>query len=63
MLGIAARAAHVLRRIRRGGVWITLSLPVIGLIMLLIFILRNDQRADIGLPGARVVLPRPLLWN
>ena len=48
---------HVLRRTRTGGVWVALTASAVVLLLLLIFILENQQRADIGFFGAHVSLP------
>jgi putative membrane protein len=48
---------HVLRRTRVGGLWVGLGLSAVVLLLLLVFILENEQRADIGYFGAHGHLP------
>ena len=48
---------HRIRRTRAGGVWVALAVSAVVLILLLIFILENGQRADIGFFGAHGHLP------
>lgn len=48
---------HVVRRTRVGGVWVTLAISAVVLILLLIFILGNLKRADVSLFGAHADLP------
>lgn|ERR1700735_1365864 len=50
-------AQHVVRRTRLGGVWIASALFALMLLLLLIFILENGQRADIAFFGAHGHLP------
>jgi uncharacterized integral membrane protein len=52
-----APAQHVVRRSRVGGVWIASVLFALVLLLLLIFILENGQRADISFFGAHGHLP------
>ena len=48
---------HVLKRTRVGGVWVASALFALLLLLLLIFILENGQRVDIGYFGAHGHLP------
>jgi lipopolysaccharide assembly protein A len=48
---------HALHRTRAGGLWVGLALAAIVLLLLLVFILENGQRADIGYFGAHGHLP------
>jgi uncharacterized integral membrane protein len=48
---------HVVRRTRMGGWWVASALFALVLLLLLIFILENGQRADIGFFGAHGHLP------
>ncbi len=48
---------HALHRTRTGGVWVGLALAAVVLLLLLVFILENGQRADIGYFGAHGHLP------
>ena len=48
---------HVIRRTRVGGVWVTLAISAVVLILLLVFILLNLKRADISFFGAHADLP------
>jgi uncharacterized integral membrane protein len=50
-------AQHVVRRTRMGGWWVASALFALVLLLLLIFILENSQRADIGFFGAHGHLP------
>jgi uncharacterized integral membrane protein len=50
-------AQHVVRRTRIGGVWVASALFAVVLLLLLIFILENGQRVDIGYFGAHGHLP------
>jgi uncharacterized integral membrane protein len=50
-------APHVVRRTRMGGWWVASALFALVLLLLLIFILENGQRADIGFFGAHGHLP------
>jgi uncharacterized integral membrane protein len=50
-------AQHVVRRTRVGGVWVASALFAVVLLLLLIFILENGQRVDIGFFGAHGHLP------
>jgi uncharacterized integral membrane protein len=50
-------AQHVVRRTRIGGLWVASSLFALVLLLLLIFILENGQRADIAFFGAHGHLP------
>jgi uncharacterized integral membrane protein len=48
---------HVVRRTRIGGMWIASALFALVLLLLLIFILENGQRVDIGYFGTHGHLP------
>jgi uncharacterized integral membrane protein len=48
---------HVVRRTRIGGWWVASALFALVLLLLLIFILENGQRADISFFGAHGHLP------
>jgi lipopolysaccharide assembly protein A len=48
---------HVVRRTRVGGIWIASVLFALVLLLLLIFILENGQRASISYFGAHGHLP------
>ena len=48
---------HKVRRTRVGGVWVTLAVSAVILILLLVFILENLKRADVSLFGAHADLP------
>jgi lipopolysaccharide assembly protein A len=48
---------HVVRRTRIGGMWIASALFALVLLLLLIFILENGQRVNIGYFGAHGHLP------
>jgi uncharacterized integral membrane protein len=50
-------AQHVVKRTRVGGVWVASALFAVVLLLLLIFILENGQRVDIGYFGAHGHLP------
>lgn len=50
-------AQHVVRRTRFGGVWVASALFALMLLLLLIFILENGQRANIAFFGAHGHLP------
>src|ERR1039457_6551995 len=50
-------AQHVVKRTRIGGVWVASALFAVVLLLLLIFILENGQRVDIGYFGAHGHLP------
>jgi uncharacterized integral membrane protein len=50
-------AQHVVKRTRTGGVWVASALFAVVLLLLLIFILENGQRVDIGYFGAHGHLP------
>jgi uncharacterized integral membrane protein len=50
-------AQHVVRRTRIGGWWVASALFALVLLLLLIFILENGQRANIGFFGAHGHLP------
>jgi lipopolysaccharide assembly protein A len=52
-----APAQHVVRRTRIGSVWVASALFALILLLLLIFILENGQRANIGFFGAHGHLP------
>jgi uncharacterized integral membrane protein len=53
----AVRAQHVVRRTRVGGLWVGLALSAVVLLLLLVFILENEQRADISYFGVHGHLP------
>lgn len=53
----AAPAHHVVRRTRAGGLWVGIALSAIVLLLLLVFILENQQSASIGYFGAHGHLP------
>jgi uncharacterized integral membrane protein len=60
--GAARQAAgpsghRALRRTRMGGVWVGLALSAVVLLLLLIFILENEQKVDIAYFGAHGHLP------
>jgi lipopolysaccharide assembly protein A len=60
--GAARQAAgpsrhRALRRTRMGGVWVGLALSAVVLLLLLIFILENEQTVDIAYFGAHGHLP------
>jgi uncharacterized integral membrane protein len=48
---------HVVRRTRASGLWVGLALSAIVLLLLLVFILENQQSASIGYFGAHGQLP------
>jgi lipopolysaccharide assembly protein A len=48
---------HVVRRTRIGGTWVASALFALVLLLLLIFILENGQRVNIGYFGAHGHLP------
>jgi uncharacterized integral membrane protein len=48
---------HVVKRTRVGGIWVASALFAVVLLLLLIFILENGQRVDIGYFGAHGHLP------
>ena len=48
---------HVVRRTRIGGLWLASALFAMVLLLLLIFILENGQRVNIGYFGAHGHLP------
>jgi len=50
-------AQHVVRRTRVGGMWVASALFALVLLLLLIFILENGQRVNIGYFGAHGHLP------
>ncbi len=50
-------AQHVVKRTRVGGIWVASALFAVVLLLLLIFILENGQRADISYFGAHGHLP------
>lgn len=50
-------AKHLVKRTRIGGWWVASALFALVLLLLLIFILENGQRADIGFFGAHWHLP------
>jgi uncharacterized integral membrane protein len=47
----------VVRRTRLGGLWIVLSLGAAVLILLLVFVLQNDQRVEIHIYGGHWTAP------
>lgn len=51
------RPQHVIKRTRTGGVWVASVLFALVLLLLLIFILENGQRASISYFGAHGHLP------
>jgi uncharacterized integral membrane protein len=51
------RPQHVIKRTRTGGVWVASVLFALVLVLLLIFILENGQRARISYFGAHAHLP------
>ena len=53
---VAARQ-HRVRRTRMGGLWVGLTLAAIVLLLLLVFILENGQKASISYFGAHGHLP------
>jgi uncharacterized integral membrane protein len=54
----AGQARHrALRRTRMGGVWVALALSAIVLLLLLVFILENEQKVDIAYFGVHGHLP------
>ena len=55
--GVPRPRHHVIRRTRAGGVWVTLAVSAVVLILLLIFILENLKRADVSIFGAHADLP------
>jgi putative membrane protein len=48
---------HVVHRTRVGGLWVGLALSAVVLLLLLVFILENGQKANIGYFGAHGQLP------
>jgi uncharacterized integral membrane protein len=48
---------HVIHRTRIGGVWVGFGLAAVVLLLLLVFILENEQSASIGYFGAHGHLP------
>ena len=50
-------AQHVVKRTRVGGIWVASALFAVVLLLLLIFILENGQRVNIGYFGAHGHLP------
>ncbi len=48
---------HALRRTRLGGLWTSIALFAIILVLLLVFILQNGHRVDISFFGAHGHLP------
>ncbi len=48
---------HVVKRTRAGGVWVASALFALVLLLLLIFILENGQRATVSFFGAHGHLP------
>lgn len=48
---------HVVKRTRMGGVWIASALFAVVLVLLLIFILENGQRVNVGYFGFHGHLP------
>jgi uncharacterized integral membrane protein len=48
---------HVIHRTRVGGVWVGIALAAVVLLLLLVFILENEQSANIGYFGQHGHLP------
>jgi lipopolysaccharide assembly protein A len=48
---------HVIHRTRAGGVWVGLALAALVLLLLLVFILENSQKANVGYFGMHGHLP------
>jgi uncharacterized integral membrane protein len=48
---------HVIHRTRIGGVWVGIALAAVVLLLLLVFILENEQSANIGYFGQHGHLP------
>jgi lipopolysaccharide assembly protein A len=48
---------HMIKRTRTGGVWVASALSALVLVLLLIFILENGQRVNIGYFGFHGHLP------
>lgn len=48
---------HVIHRTRISGIWVGLGLSAVVLLLLLVFILENEQKADIGYFGMHGHLP------
>jgi uncharacterized integral membrane protein len=48
---------HVIRRTRIGGIWVGLGLSAFVLLLLLVFILENEQKAEISYFGQHGHLP------
>ena len=48
---------EVVRRTRLGGLWIVLSLGAAVLVLLLVFVLQNDQRVEIHIYGGHWTAP------
>lgn len=53
----ARPAPHHIPRTRAGGVWVALALSAVVLLLLLVFILENQQNVRIGYFGAHAQLP------
>lgn len=53
----AAPAQHVVKRTRVSGLWVGLALSALVLLLLLVFILENQQDANVGYFGAHGHLP------
>jgi uncharacterized integral membrane protein len=53
----AAPPHHVIRRSRLGGAWVGLALGAVVLILLLVFILENGNKVNIGFLGAHGHIP------
>jgi uncharacterized integral membrane protein len=48
---------HKVRRTRAGGVWVTLTISAVVLVLLLVFILGNLKQADVSIFGAHAEVP------
>ena len=55
--GVPVLPAHRVRRTRAGGLWVTVALSAVVLLLLLIFILENGQQVSISYFGAHGHLP------
>ena len=53
----AATRQHKVHRTRMGGLWVGFGLAAVVLLLLLVFILENGQKANIGYFGAHGHLP------
>jgi lipopolysaccharide assembly protein A len=54
---VPAPQQHVIHRTRIGGIWVGIALAAVVLLLLLVFILENEQSANIGYFGAHGRLP------